>query len=70
MKLVNELNGKLDNKITSQSDGKRFVLTATDGSIVRFEVGKLDASRNYLQWWVGEDLIDKGYIIFDVSRNV
>lgn len=64
------LNGKLDNKIVGQSEGKRFMLTATDGSIVRFELGKLDATRNYLQWWLGQDLEDKGYIIFDVSRNV
>ena len=67
---INLLTSKIDNKIVAQSEGKRFLLTATDGSIVRFEIGKLDASRNYLQWWLGEDLIDKGYIIFDVSRNV
>ena len=35
---------------------------------LRFTVGKLNATQNYLQVYVNG--VDKGYIIFDVSRNI
>ena len=35
---------------------------------LRFTVGKLNATQNYLQIYVNG--VDKGYIIFDVSRNI
>lgn len=35
---------------------------------LRFTVGKLNATQNYLQIYVNG--VDKGYIIFDISRNI
>lgn len=35
---------------------------------LRFTVGKLNSTQNYLQIYVNG--VDKGYIIFDVSRNM
>ena len=43
-------------------------LEFTDGNKLRLLVGKLDASNNYVQFWVNGE--DKGYIKFTVSRNV
>ena len=38
------------------------------GKDVRLFVGKLNDSQNYLQFLI--DGVDKGYIVFDVSRNI
>lgn len=35
---------------------------------LRFTIGKLNATQNYLQVYVNG--VDKGYIVFDVSRNI
>lgn len=42
-----------------------------DGHKIRLIFGKLNATTNYLQLYGGDgEFIDKGYITFDVSRNV
>ena len=38
------------------------------GKDVRLFVGELNGSQNYLQFLI--DGVDKGYIVFDVSRNI
>ena len=44
-----------------------FMLDSINSSVV-LGFGKLNANQNYMQVWVND--VDKGYIIFDVSRNV
>lgn len=38
------------------------------GKDVKLFVGELNGSQNYLQFLI--DGVDKGYIVFDVSRNI
>lgn len=48
-----------------------FRLTDTDNHMIRIIFGKLNATTNYVQFYGGDGaLIDKGYITFDVSRNI
>lgn len=48
-----------------------FRLTDNDNHMIRIIFGKLNATTNYVQFYGGDGaLIDKGYITFDVSRNI
>ena len=55
-------------KLISGYQDKGFKIEFVDGHSFMAMVGKLDASNNYVQFWV--DGTDKGYIKFTVSRNV
>ena len=61
----------LMDQITSlNSDLKASVKTTnlSAGKDVKLFVGELNGSQNYLQFLI--DGVDKGYIVFDVSRNI
>ena len=45
-----------------------FTVNFANGNIFKLIVGRLDASTNYAQFFLNG--VDKGYIRFDVSRNV
>lgn len=55
---------------TTKSDLDASVKTTnlSAGKDVRLFVGELNGSQNYLQFLI--DGVDKGYIVFDVSRNI
>lgn len=56
--------------IATKSDLDASVKTTnlSAGKDVRLFVGELNGSQNYLQFLI--DGVDKGYIVFDVSRNI
>ena len=45
-----------------------FTVNFVNGNVFRIIVGRLDTSTNYAQFFLNG--VDKGYIRFDVSRNV
>ena len=53
---------------TSQNSDTVKTAVNSAGKKVGLWIGKLNETQNYLQFQV--DGIDKGYIIFDVSRNI
>lgn len=53
-------------KIREYNSGVKFEFK--NGDSFTFFVGKLDATHNYVQFFVND--VDKGYITFTVSRNV
>lgn len=69
---VRELTSDLTNKIKDNSQGGNeygdFVFTSDSGSWLRLLVGKLNATTNYVQFFI--DNVDYGYIAFTVSRNI
>ena len=53
----------------SVTNGQRVRLSAANSNnILEFLVGKLNSTTNYIQFYING--VDKGYITFDVSRNV
>lgn len=53
----------------SQTNNQRVRLTAANSNNnVEILIGKLNSTTNYVQFYING--IDKGYIIFDVSRNI
>lgn len=53
----------------SITNGQRVRLSsANSNNIIEFLVGKLNSTTNYIQFYVNG--VDKGYITFDVSRNI
>ena len=53
----------------SDTTTQTLVFTADGGQKVRMTIAKLGDNRNYVQFWLGDTQVDRGYIIFDVSRN-
>lgn len=47
---------------------QRFTLTTDGGAKIEFVVSKLNSTQNYLQFFLNGT--DRGYLIFDVSRNI
>ena len=60
------------NKIKDNSQGGNeygdYVFTSDSGSWLRLLVGKLNATTNYVQFFI--DNVDYGYTAFTVSRNI
>ena len=52
----------------SDLDASVKTINLSAGKDVRLFVGELNGSQNYLQFLI--DGVDKGYIVFDVSRNI
>lgn len=74
---INAINSKIGNiksiNISLNSGGVRVRLLSNEDYGFQIHVGKLDANRNYAQFWTGhgnDPFIDRGYLIFDTSRNV
>lgn len=60
---------QIDRNTTSNFIG--FRMTDTDNHMIRIIFGRLNSTTNYVQFYGGDGaLIDKGYITFDVSRNI
>lgn len=54
--------------LKSDLDASVKTTNLSAGKDVRLFVGELNGSQNYLQFLI--DGVDKGYIVFDVSRNI
>ena len=53
----------------SLTNSQRVRLSAANSNnVVEFLIGKLNSTTNYVQFYVNG--VDKGYLIFDVSRNI
>jgi len=55
-------------KLTGNSSDALLTLTFANGDSFAMRVGQLDTSTNYVQFHVNG--VDKGYVKFDVSRNI
>ena len=65
------LNGKSTGTPGSVAGQEQtFTFTDASGAKLKIKVNKLDANTNMLQIWLGTNETDRGYIKFDVSRNV
>ena len=74
-KVLNDQIGSINTAIGNQADfamesdsnGIGLTWVDTSNNRLRMYIGKLDASNNYVQFWI--NTVDKGYIVFTVSRN-